>query len=405
MKLLLLLTHSFPYNTGEEFLSGELSRVSGFDRAVVCPCCVKPDGIRTRELPAGIKCFPLRREALGKAAYLRVLSLPCVWQECRRLLRSGHFSSGRVKNMLFFMKNALEIYDALRGSKELSGADDVTIYSYWFYDAAAAGALLAADLRKRGVRVSLVSRAHGFDIHAERSEYGYLPMRFFLLNREDRVFPCSMDGMRTILAEYPQFEPKLRVSYLGTRDAGESPGSREEFHLVSCSYMVPVKRLHLIIEALREADFPVRWTHLGAGPLEEKLKALARELPPNVQAEFAGQMENEAILNYYKTHEVTAFVNVSSSEGIPVSVMEACSFGLPVVATDVGGTSEIVEDGKNGLLLPADLSPQELLAKLRTLRDMSPEEYAGMCAASRSVWSEKFSADRNYGNFYRELCL
>ncbi len=405
MKLLLLLTHSFPYSTGEEFLSGELPHVSGFDRVAVCPCCVKPEGVRTRELPAGMECYPLRRKTLGKAAYLRVLSLPCVRQECRRLLRSGRFSSGRGKNMLFFMKNALEIYDALRESKELSGADDVTIYSYWFYDAAAAGALLAANLRKRGVRVRLVSRAHGFDIHAERSEYGYLPMRFFLLNAVDRLFPCSMDGVRTITDEYPEFKSKLRVSYLGTRDAGEAPGSREEFHLVSCSYMVPVKRLHLIIEALRQADFPVRWTHLGSGPLETELKSLAEGLPPNVQAEFAGQMGNEAVLNYYKTHGVTAFVNVSSSEGIPVSVMEACSFGVPVVATDVGGTSEIVEDGKNGLLLPADFSPPELLAKLRALRDRSPEEYAGMCAASRSVWSEKFSADRNYGNFYRELCL
>ena len=405
MKLLLLLTNSYPYNNGEEFLSGELPHVSGFDRVVICPCCVKPDGVRTRELPAGMECFPLRRKTLGKAAYLRVLSLPCVRQECRRLIRSGRFSSGRGKNMLFFMKNALEIYDALRESTMLSGADDVTVYSYWFYDAAAAGALLAADLRKRGVRVRLVSRAHGFDIHAERSEYGYLPMRFFLLNREDRIFPCSMDGKRTILSEYPQFEPKLHVSYLGTRDAGEAPGSREEFHLVSCSYMVPVKRLHLIVEALRKADFPLCWTHLGAGPLEDELKELARELPPNVRAEFAGQMENEAILNYYKTHKVTALVNVSSSEGIPVSVMEACSFGLPVVATDVGGTSEIVEDGKNGLLLPADFSPSELLAKLRALRNMSPEEYSGMCAASRSAWREKFSADRNYGNFYRGLCL
>lgn len=405
MKLLLLLTHSFPYDTGEEFLSGELPCAAGFDRVLVCPCCRKPDSVQTRELPAGTECLPLRRETLGKAAYLRVLLLPGVRQECHRLFRSGRFSSGRMKNMLFFMKNALEIYDALRKSTEFSGADDITVYSYWFYDAAAAGALLAADLRKRGVRVSLVSRAHGFDIHAERSEYGYLPMRFFLLNAVDRLFPCSMDGVRTIVDEYPEFQSKIRVSYLGTRDAGEAPGSREEFHLVSCSYMVPVKRLHRIIEALREADFPVRWTHLGSGPLEKELKALAESLPPNVRAEFAGHMENKAVLNYYKTHGVTAFVNVSSSEGIPVSVMEACSFGLPVVATDVGGTSEIVEDGRNGLLLPADFTPSELLAKLRALRDMSPEEYAGMCTASRSVWRERFSAERNYGKFYRELCL
>ncbi|MFR4320263.1 MAG: glycosyltransferase [Blautia massiliensis (ex Durand et al. 2017)] len=44
-------------------------------------------------------------------------------------------------------------------------------------------------------------------------------------------------------------------------------------------------------------------------------------------------------------------MNVSSSEGIPVSIMEATSFGIPGIATDAGGTKEIIRDKENGVLL------------------------------------------------------
>jgi glycosyltransferase involved in cell wall biosynthesis len=167
--------------------------------------------------------------------------------------------------------------------------------------------------------------------------------------------------------------------------------------------MVPVKRLNRIVEALRRADFPVLWTHIGSGPLEGEIRGLAEQLPPNVRAEFLGRRENPEILAYYKNTPVSVFVNVSSSEGLPVSIMEACSFGIPVVATDVGGTHEIVFDGENGFLIPADFSPQTLLDALNKLRSMDQAGYAALCANARKVWEEKFNAAENYREFYSQF--
>lgn len=403
MKLLLLLTASFPFDSGEEFLENELHFAGGFDKILVCPCGLKEDSAQTRSLPEGVECIRLRRVSGGRAEYAALLRLPCVRVELLELMRSGRFSMARAHETLFFMKNAVSIFRALKREKIVLSADDVTVYSYWFYDAAAAGALLAEFLRSKGKKARLVSRAHGFDVHEERSPHRYLPMRDYLMESAAAVFPCSEEGAKILRDRCPQFAGKVRVAHLGTRDRGYCGGSRTGFHLVSCSYMVPVKRLPLIAEALREVDFPARWTHLGSGPLEAELKRLAETLPPCVRAEFPGAMSNADVLKFYQSHEAAVFVNVSSSEGIPVSIMEACSFGIPVIATDVGGTAEIVKDGENGFLLRPDFTPGELLHALNRIRSMSGEDYEKLCENSRSVWRNSFSAERNYPEFYEVL--
>lgn len=403
MKLLLLLTHSFPYDSGEEFLAGELEYAAGFDKIVVCPCSLTERSVRTKKLPDGVGCFPVVRRSLGRKSYAGLAVRPPVLEEIAALVRAGRFSAGRVHELFYFMKNAEEIRRGLWQLPELSQADEVLIYSYWFYDAAAAGAMLAEDLKKRGVRVARISRAHGFDIHEERRKYGYLPMRRFLLKGIARLFPCSENGASVFRKQFPQSGSKIETAYLGTKDCGARYGSRKEIHLVSCSYMVEVKRLHLIALALQKADFPVRWTHIGSGPLREQILALASSFPPEVTAEFPGSMDNAAILEYYASQGISVFANVSSSEGISVSIMEACSFGFPVIATDVGGTGEIVADGFNGFLLPADFSPEQFREKLRSLSALSGEEYERMCRNSRAVWEDKFDAARNYREFYDKI--
>lgn len=402
MNLLVLLTSSFPFGKGEEFLINELNYIKGFDKAVICPCGVKPGSKQTKTLKSGIECFPVT-DIKKRSGYAKVVFNKHVIREIGGLVSSGRFSAGRVHELLFFAKNAANIFTALKGMRCIASADKITIYSYWFYDGAAAGALLKDNLIKCGKDAKLISRAHGFDVHAERAEYGYLPMRKFLLEHCDCIYPCSDDGSDILKKQFPSFSGKIRTSYLGTEDHGIKYGSRDVFRILSCSYMVPVKRLQLIAEALKYADFPVIWTHIGSGPLESVIRAAAENLPKCVKCEFKGSMENSDIMEYYKNNNISVFVNVSSSEGIPVSIMEACSFGIPVIATDVGGTHEIVRNGENGFLLAKNFSGKEFLNKIAMIRDMDDISYEKMCKNSRFVWSEKFSAGKNYGEFYGVL--
>ena len=74
--------------------------------------------------------------------------------------------------------------------------------------------------------------------------------------------------------------------------------------------------------------------------------------------------------------------------------MEAISFGVPVIGTDVGGTSEIVTE-KTGILLTPDPTPEEVSKAVLNIM--------GINLNSKSLWAEKFSAVNNYSRFAQKL--
>jgi colanic acid/amylovoran biosynthesis glycosyltransferase len=166
-----------------------------------------------------------------------------------------------------------------------------------------------------------------------------------------------------------------------------------------------VKRLPLLVDALAifgtlVDSIRVEWVHIGDGETRHAVAHGVRHLPPNVGATLLGHLPNSAVKEYYETHSIDAFVNVSASEGIPVSIMEAQSFGVPVVACAVGGVPEIVDDA-NGVLLPEDVSASAVAEALASLTN----EKTNRLKRNNSLrtWSERFNAERNYAEFAARL--
>jgi glycosyltransferase involved in cell wall biosynthesis len=91
----------------------------------------------------------------------------------------------------------------------------------------------------------------------------------------------------------------------------------------------------------------------GDGPSRERLGALTRDLQISAHVRFLGFLYEDSITEELQRADL--FVLPSFVEGVPVSAMEAMAAGVPVIATNVAGTSELIEHGKNGLLVrPAD---------------------------------------------------
>ncbi len=102
-----------------------------------------------------------------------------------------------------------------------------------------------------------------------------------------------------------------------------------------------------LIQAFKGIDSKYFLAIVGDGAYTANLRALAHGHSNIV---FCGELTGEGLDHLYRS--ACLFVNPSYSEGLPTAVMEAMAAGVPVIATDVGGTREIVESGVTGLLLP-----------------------------------------------------
>jgi len=147
----------------------------------------------------------------------------------------------------------------------------------------------------------------------------------------------------------------------------------------------------------------ITWVHFGDGPKLAEVKALALEiLSSNITFEFKGRVTNKEVLTWYTENNPSLFINVSTTEGIPVSIMEAMSFGIPVIATDVGGCSEIVNN-ENGMLLPKNPEISLISNIILKFLNLSDETKIKLNRDVIISWSNNFESEKNYPAFIRNI--
>lgn len=115
-------------------------------------------------------------------------------------------------------------------------------------------------------------------------------------------------------------------------------------NVVFVGRLIQEKGVQDLIKAVKGLN--VNLTIVGSGPYEKELKKMAGE---NVR--FVGSKDSKGVKSVLSESDV--LVNPSYAEGLPTSVLEAGAMGLAVIATDVGGTKEIIENEKNGFLFNA----------------------------------------------------
>lgn len=263
---------------------------------------------------------------------------------------------------------------------------ETTVYSFWGLGPALCLPWLPSRVHRTVVRLC------GYDLYEERS--GYIPLRPVVLGDADAVLSVSQHGRDYLIDRYPWLRADgVHVSRLGTIDPGQ-PVDRDGgagFVIVSCSAIIPLKRVDRILDALPlVTSRPLTWVHLGGGDGLESLRERVAATSTDATIDLRGVVAHSEVIEFYEQNRVDLFINVSTTEGIPVSVMEAMSFGIPIVATDVGGTSEIVGvDKGSGVLLDADFADSDLAAAIDSVLQQSDS------FDSRRAWERLSDADEN----------
>jgi glycosyltransferase involved in cell wall biosynthesis len=178
--------------------------------------------------------------------------------------------------------------------------------------------------------------------------------------------------------------------------------------IVSCAFLVDVKRIDLIVRGIAElanrmSALEIEWTHFGDGPLMPEILLLTQSiLPKRVKCNLIGHVSTDVIYQWYFNQPVDVFINVSKSEGTPVSIMEAISCSIPVIATSVGGNREIVNDSL-GILIPEDPTPEDISSAIvKVCLDLNSNLI--LRSGASEMWQKNYNADINYSDF-RETFL
>ena len=183
-----------------------------------------------------------------------------------------------------------------------------------------------------------------------------------LLLECDRVLVLGSYWEKTIL----RIEPEARAEIL--KNSVELPencsGWNEAlYQLVYLGTLIERKGLQDLLQAmsLLRQEKPalagrVRLVIAGSGEEEAKLRSMAEKLGIAGQIRFAGWIEDKEKKQLLQSSQ--CMVLPSYDEGLPIAILEALSYGLPVVSTDVGSVSDAVLDGQNGYLVSAHAPEQ-----------------------------------------------
>jgi glycosyltransferase involved in cell wall biosynthesis len=210
---------------------------------------------------------------------------------------------------------------------------------------------------------AVMSTAHGWTGHSSRERSVYYPLDKWLLTRLPFVVAVSSQ-IRDELIRRGLPHEKCEVILNGIdhrhfrRDPARESGARAalgiapgEFVLGAVGRLEPQKRFDLLIDAFAtlHRDRPsLRLRIAGDGSSRTELQQRLDALGLAMLAKLTGHTEDVAGFH----HALDLFVQSSDYEGTPNAVLEAMAFETPLVATSAGGTAELVEDGRHGLIIP-----------------------------------------------------
>ncbi|WP_127558657.1 glycosyltransferase family 4 protein [Nioella ostreopsis] len=171
---------------------------------------------------------------------------------------------------------------------------------------------------------------------------------------------------------------KLKIVHCGVEPDRYVTGERDGKKLLFVGRLAAVKGVPVLLEALAEARRTrpdLTLTLVGDGPDRAALETQASDLDLAGAVTFAGYRSQSDVAELLARHD--ALILPSFAEGVPVVLMEAMAAKMPVIATAVGGVSELVEDGTNGYLVAPGDGAALRAAILRVMEDCALRQRMG----------------------------
>jgi colanic acid/amylovoran biosynthesis glycosyltransferase len=357
---IIYVTACIPYGPAETFIIGEIAELLRRNEVLVVPRSPGELGQHAPWLAEyTVRESLLSWRVLGRALRVSAVMPGRVKASARVLVRAGSMGNA-VRNLAVFPK-ALWLACVATQWK----ADH--IHCHWA-GTTATMAMVASELS--GIPWSLT--AHRSDIVSNN-----------LLADKARsatmVRTIAREGLNMMAERGVEVAEKVRVLPMGVPIPKAVPRNLTAEKVVLCpADLLEVKGHRFLIAAwklLSDRGIKARLWLAGSGELRPSLQKLTGELGLSDSVSFLGTISHEKLLDLYRAGTISAVVLASIDlgggchEGIPVALVEAMSFGIPVVSTTTGGIPELVQPG-TGFLVP----PKDPAALAEAIQDLLQDE-------------------------------
>lgn len=239
----------------------------------------------------------------------------------------------------------------------------------------------------------------------EQEKAGKIINKFLFKNCSVVPVALSEEVKKTVEEVYGLSEQKIPIVYNGINlskcEIKKNYAKKETFKILHIGRFMDVKNHALILKSF--AEFAVkhpdaRLQLIGDGELRKEMEQLAVELGVANEVEFAGLQSNV----YPWLHDADVFILPSKYEGVPMTLIEAMGTGLPIIASAVGGISDMLEDGASALLIQP--TQQELEFALEKIyKDETLRERLGESALKASKKFSSIEMARKYMELYTKV--
>ncbi len=354
-------------------------------------------GIKTLTADDGDALVPIRPLLAPLRAWIGALFQRDLWRELGRLRRDGKLTPVNALKLLLFEARGRKMHFWTERLLRRAGTAQTTLYACWMsFDGYA-----AALSKRKHPDARFVARGHAFDIDRERNPMNPYLMKQAIADAADGLYLISECARAQFMSYMEGRVAPEKVRVLAMGSGGAPLEGRKEpplytqgvFRVVSCAMIIEIKQVHLMVEALAGwRGAPLHWTHIGGGEGEEALRALAAERldrRENVIYDIMGFQDAEQVQKLYASRAFDVFVNTSRKEGVPVSIMEAMRYGIPVIAPNVGGIPELTAGGAGFLYAPED-GAEGLRQALERFALLPRDEAERMRGAAQARWNERY---------------
>lgn len=276
------------------------------------------------------------------------------------------------------------------------------IHAHWAHHAT-----LAAYVANRLTGIPYSFTGHANDIFVDQT---MLSDKIAAAEFMVTISEFNRDFLRGVVGD--ELAARVEVIHCGV-DTGQLlpgvPGQLSDPFRVLCVARLHEKKgqRHLVdaVAQLRSAGREIVLTLVGDGEERAEVEAQIRRLGLGDEVELTGRLPHEKVVAQIRRCDVLVLPSVITAagrmEGIPVALMEAMACGVPVVATELSGVPELVEDGETGLLVPQGDSQALVGAIERLLSD--DDLRARVALNGRRRVEEQFDLSRNSRMLYQRI--